>query len=319
LNLPYSLFPIPYSLSPIPYPMTEVIGVDLGGTAIKLGRFTQDGKCLQSLSVPTPQPAYPDATIDTMVYAIEKLAPGMTDISAIGVGTPGPADAVGRVAKIAINLEGWIDIPVATLIQSRTGLPTIVANDGNCAGMGENWLGAGRHYRNSVLLTLGTGVGGAVFINGALFTGHAGSAGELGLITFEPNGHPCKSGNNGSLEQFLSGQAIRRMTGKEPKELGIMAAAGDRDALEFWDNYGRNLGIGLTSIIYMLTPEVAIIGGGISASARYFLPAAKQEIERRVMAVSRPGFKLIEAELGNQAGIAGAAKLAWEMLDRKKS
>jgi glucokinase len=294
--------------------MTEVIGIDLGGTAIKLGRFTEDGRCLESLSVPTPQPAHPDATIDMMLYAIEKLAPDMANISAIGVGTPGPADAAGRVAKIAINLEGWIDIPVATLIQSRTGVPTVVGNDANCAGLGEHWLGAGRNYRNSILLTLGTGVGGAVFLNGKLFTGHAGSAGELGLIAFDPDGYPCKSGNNGSLEQFLSGQAIRRITGKEPKELGILAATGDRSALEFWDNYGRNLGIGLTSIIYILTPEVAIIGGGISASAKYFLPAAKREIDRRVMATSRPKFKLIEAELGNQAGITGAAKLAWELL-----
>ncbi len=298
--------------------MTEVIGIDLGGTAIKLGRFTEDGTCLQSLTVPTPQPAYPDDVIDMMVYAIEKLAPGMANISAIGIGTPGPADITGRVAKIAINLEGWIDIPVATIIQSRTGIPAVVGNDGNCAGMGENWLGAGRNYRNSILLTLGTGVGGAVFINNELFTGHAGSAGELGLISFDPDGHPCNSGNNGSLEQFLSGQAIRRITGKEPKEMGELAAAGDRSALEFWDNYGRNLGIGLTSIIYILTPEVAIIGGGISASAEYFIPAAQREIERRVMETSRPKFKLIPAQLGNQAGITGAAKLAWEMLKRKQ-
>jgi glucokinase len=298
--------------------MSEVIGIDLGGTAIKLGRFTEDGTCLQSLTVPTPQPAYPDETIDTMVYAIEKLAPGMVNISAIGIGTPGPADVAGRVAKIAINLEGWVDIPVATILQSRTGVPAVVGNDGNCAGLGENWLGAGRNYRNSILLTLGTGVGGAIFLNGALFTGHAGSAGELGLITFDPAGHPCNSGNNGSLEQFLSGQAIRRITGKEPAEMGRLAAAGDRSALEFWDNYGRNLGIGLTSILYILTPEVAIIGGGISASAQYFLPAAKQEIDRRVMSTSRPKFQLIAAELGNQAGITGAAKLAWEMLARKQ-
>jgi glucokinase len=298
--------------------MKEVIGIDLGGTAIKLGRFTEDGTCLQSLTVPTPQPAYPDETIDMMLYAIDKLAPSMVNISAIGIGTPGPADVAGRVAKIAINLEGWIDIPVATIIQSRTGIPTIVGNDGNCAGLGENWLGAGRNYRNSILLTLGTGVGGAVFLNGELFTGHAGSAGELGLISFDPDGHPCNSGNNGSLEQFLSGQAIRRITGKEPKEMGELAAAGDRSALEFWDNYGRNLGIGLTSIIYILTPEVAIIGGGISASAKYFIPAAQREIERRVMETSRPKFKLIAAQLGNQAGITGAAKLGWEMLKRKK-
>jgi glucokinase len=249
---------------------------------------------------------------------IDKLAPSLVNISAIGIGTPGPADITGRVAKIAINLEGWIDIPVATIIQARTGIPAVVGNDANCAGLGENWLGAGRNYRNSILLTLGTGVGGAVFINGELFTGHAGSAGELGLISFDPDGHPCKSGNNGSLEQFLSGQAIRRITGKQPQEMGELAADGDRSALEFWDNYGRNLGIGLTSIIYILTPEVAIIGGGISASAKFFIPAAQREIERRVMETSRPKFQLIAAQLGNQAGITGAAKLAWEMLKRKK-
>lgn len=295
----------------------EVIGIDLGGTAIKLGRFTREGAYIQSLTVPTPQPSRPDAVLDMMVYAIEKLVPNLTDISAIGVGTPGPADLAGRVAKIAINLDGWIDIPIATLLQTRTGVPAIVGNDGNCAGLGEQWLGAGRHYRNSVLLTLGTGVGGAVFLDGELFTGHAGSAGELGLITLDATGHACNSGNSGSLEQFLSGNAIRRMTGKEPHELGDLAAAGDAEALGFWENYGRNLGIGLTSILYVLTPEVAIVGGGISASAEYFLPAAEREINTRVMAVSRPGFKLIRAELGNRAGMTGAARLAWSMLDRQ--
>lgn len=298
--------------------MTEVIGIDLGGTATKFGRFLVDGTCTQSLSVPTPHPARPDAVIDTIVYAIEKLAPEPSEIAAIGVGTPGPADVLGRVAQIAINLEGWVDIPVATLLQSRTGIPTIVANDGNCAGMGEKWLGAGKKYRDFVLLTLGTGVGGAVFLNGALFTGRAGSAGELGLITLDAGGHPCNSGNRGSLEQFLSGQAIRRITGKEPKLMGELAAAGDPDALRFWESYGCNLGVGLASIMYVLTPEVAIIGGGISASAKFFLPAAEREIERRVMEVSRPDFKLVAAELGNHAGIAGAAKLAWEMLARKR-
>jgi glucokinase len=294
--------------------MTEVIGIDLGGTAIKLGRFTRAGTCIQSLTVPTPQPSRPDAVIDMIVYAIEKLAPSLTNVMAIGIGTPGPADLAGRVAKIAINLDGWVDIPIASLLKSRTGVPAVVGNDGNCAGLGERWLGAGRHYRNSVLLTLGTGVGGAVFINGELFTGHAGSAGELGLITLDATGHACNSGNNGSLEQFLSGNAIRRMTGQEPHELGELAAAGDPDALGFWESYGRNLGIGLTTMMYILTPEVAIVGGGISANAEYFLPAAIREIDRRVMEVSRPGFKLIRAELGNQAGMTGAAKLAWEML-----
>ncbi len=298
--------------------MTEVIGIDLGGTAIKLGRFMRDGTCTRAVTVPTPQPSRPEAVIDMMVYAIDKLAPDLSEIVGIGVGTPGPSDFAGRVAKIAINLDGWVDIPVATLIQDRLHIPTVVGNDGNCAGLGETWLGAGRNYRNSILLTLGTGVGGAIFIDGELFTGHGGSAGELGLITLDATGHPCKSGNNGSLEQFLSGQSIRRMTGKEPEEMGQLATAGDRDALAFWENYGRNLGIGLTTIIYILTPEAAIVGGGISASAQYFLPAAAAEINRRVMPTSRPKLQLIQAELGNRAGMTGAAKLAWERVGKQE-
>jgi glucokinase len=292
----------------------EVIGIDLGGTTIKLGRFTQDGTCTKSLTVPTPQPSTPEAVLDMMVYAIGQLAPGVKNIVGIGVGTPGPVDAAGRVAKIAINLDGWVDIPIAGLLRLKTGVPVVVGNDANCAALGEAWLGAARHYRHSVLLTLGTGVGGAITIEGKLYTGPYGSAGELGLITLDADGPPCKSGNSGSLEQYLSVPAIRRITGKEPKEMAELADKGDRDALKFWRKYGRNLGIGLTSIIYILTPEAVIIGGGISASAKYFLPEAEREIHKRVMPTSREKLKLIPAELGNNAGMLGAAKIAWEKL-----
>lgn len=291
----------------------EVIGIDLGGTAIKLGRFSKDGKCQQSLTVPTPQPATPEAVIQAMVAAINSLE--ITAVKAIGVGTPGPTDAAGKIAKIAINLVGWNDIPLAELLETKIGLPTILANDANCAGLGEAWLGAGRNFRNLILLTLGTGVGGAIILDGKLFTGHQGAAGELGLITLNPEGPKCNSGNNGSLEQYVSVQAIRRITGLEPLELGELAEKGDRKALEFWQTYGKNLGIGLASLIYVLTPEAIILGGGVSASAQFFLPAAVAEIEQRVLPISRTGLQVLLAELGNQAGMVGAAKLAWQMLD----
>jgi len=291
----------------------EVIGIDLGGTAIKLGRFSEDGKCQQSLTVPTPQPATPEAVIQAMVAAINSLE--ITAVKAIGVGTPGPTDAAGKIAKIAINLVGWNDIPLAELLETKLGLPTTIANDANCAGLGEAWLGAGRNFRNLILLTLGTGVGGAIILDGKLFTGHQGAAGELGLISLNPEGPKCNSGNNGSLEQYVSVQAIRRITGLEPLELGELAEKGDRKALEFWQTYGKNLGVGLASLIYVLTPEAIIIGGGVSASSKFFLPAAIAEIEQRVLPISRTGLQLLLAELGNQAGMVGAAKLAWQMLD----
>lgn len=290
----------------------EVIGIDVGGTAIKLGRFLKDGTCLESLTLVTPQPSTPEAVLEAIVPAVNQLNQHRNCI-ALGVGTPGPADESGRIAKIAINLVGWQDVPLADWLEAKIGLPTIVANDANCAGLGEAWLGAGRKFNNLILLTLGTGVGGAIILDGKLFTGHQGAAGELGLITLNPEGPPCNSGNQGSLEQYVSAQAIRRLRGQEPSQLGKLAQAGDKDALEFWHDYGKLLGAGLASLIYILTPEAVIIGGGVSASAEFFFPGTLAEIERRVMKTSRVNLQLLKAELGNQAGMLGAAKLAWQM------
>ncbi|MBR8836280.1 MAG: ROK family protein [Stigonema ocellatum SAG 48.90 = DSM 106950] len=287
---------------------SDVIGIDLGGTAIKLGRFAPDGTCLQSLTVATPQPATPEVVVAAMVDAIAQMDTQHT--IAIGIGTPGPADAAGRIALLAINLEGWYNIPLADWLEAKTGFPTILANDANCAGLGEAWLGSGRHFQNFILLTLGTGVGGAIILDGKLFVGHLGASGELGLITLNPDGPMCNSGNQGSLEQYVSVTAIRRRTGKEPAELGDLAQAGDEYALTFWQEYGKDLGIGLTSLIYVLTPEAIILGGGVSASSKFFLPSVKAEIEQRVLPTSRIGLQILPAQLGNSAGMIGAAKLA---------
>lgn len=294
--------------------MKQVIGIDLGGTAIKLGRFLPDGNCTEALNIPTPQPATPQAVVAAITSAVSQLN-REKNVLALGVGTPGPADATGRVAKVAVNLSGWRDIPLADWLEEKTNLPTTIANDANCAGLGEAWLGVGRRFSNLILLTLGTGVGGAIILDGKLFTGHRGAAAELGLITLDPKGHPCNSGNRGSLEQHVSVQAIRRTMGKEPSELGALAQAGDREALAFWRDYGRLLGIGLTSLIYVLTPEAVIIGGGVSASSQFFFPAAWEEIEKRVLDTSRVDLQLLTAQLGNQAGMVGAAKLAWQLVE----
>ncbi|MEJ6481805.1 ROK family protein [Nostoc punctiforme UO1] len=294
---------------------SQVIGIDVGGTAIKLGRFTADGTCLQSLTMAAPQPTTPEAVLAVLVDAIAQIDPN-NETFAIGVGTPGPSDAAGRIAKIAINLPGWIDVPLADWLEAKTGKPTAIANDANCALLGEAWLGAGRQFQNLILLTLGTGVGGAIILNGKLFIGHQGAAGELGLISLNPNGPICNSGNQGSLEQYASATAIRRRTLKEPIELGILAQQGEAAALTFWREYGIDLGIGLTSLIYVLTPQAIVIGGGISGSFEFFLPAVKAEIEKRVQPLSRDGLQILPAELGNFAGIVGAARLALQHYSR---
>ena len=290
-----------------------VIGVDLGGTAIKLGRYTATGDCLASLVIDTPQPATPTAVTEAIAAAIQQLDPDRGAI-AIGIGTPGPADAAGRIARVAINLEGWRDVPLADWMEAATGRSTILANDANCAGLGEAWLGAGRQFQDLLVLTLGTGVGGAVILGGELFAGRTGAAGELGLITLNPDGPPCNSGNQGSLEQYTSVQAVRRRTGLEPHQVAAKAAAGDLEAIAFWAAYGRDLGAGLASLIYIFTPEAVVIGGGISAGAQWFFPAMEAEVNRRVLPSSREGLQIVVAELGNQAGMAGAARLAWQRL-----
>ncbi|MFN6559765.1 MAG: ROK family protein [Nostoc sp. ChiSLP01] len=289
----------------------DVIGIDVGGTAIKLGRFTTDGTCLQSLALTAPQPTTPEAVLAVLTDAIAQIDPDNQSV-AIGVGTPGPADAAARIAKIAINLPGWIDVPLADWLETKTGKPTVIGNDANCALLGEAWLGAGRQFQNLILLTLGTGVGGAIMLNGKLFVGHQGAAGELGLISFNPDGPMCNSGNQGSLEQYASATAIRRRTLKEPIELGILAEQGDIQALNFWQEYGSCLGVGLTTLVYVLTPEAIVIGGGISGSFEFFFPAVKAEIEKRVQPLSRDGLQILPAQLGKFAGMVGAAKLAWQ-------
>ncbi|MGB3312030.1 MAG: ROK family protein [Nodosilinea sp.] len=289
----------------------RVIGVDLGGSAIKLGRFTQAGACLTDLSVPTPQPSTPEAVIAAMAAAIATLDPNHEAV-AIGVGTPGPADAAGRIARVAINLAGWHDVPIADWLEAATGRSVVVANDANCAGLGEAWLGAGRAFKDVLTLTLGTGVGGAIILGGQLFVGRQGTAGELGLITLNPDGPPCNSGNQGSLEQHCSVQAIRRETGLTPAALYDKAKAGDQAAIAFWQTYGRWLGAGIASLVYVLTPEAVIIGGGISAAAELFLPTVLGELETRVLPSSREGMQVLVAELGNQAGMVGAARLAFQ-------
>ncbi|AUC61911.1 glucokinase Glk [Cyanobacterium sp. HL-69] len=291
----------------------EVIGVDLGGTAIKFGRFLVDGTCLESFSVATPQPATPEDVINAIALTVNRINQNK-NIVALGIGMPGATDVKGRIAKVAINLSGWHDVPLADELEKKTGLKTILCNDANCAGLGEAWLGAGKNYQNLILLTIGTGVGGAVILHGKLFIGHNGAGGELGLVTFNPHGHPCNSGNTGSFEQHASATAIYRDTGKKPSEWGELAKKNDPSALKFWEDYGKIIGTGLATYIYIFTPEAILIGGGVSASAEYFLPSAWEEVEKRVLPSSREGLKLMVAKLGNDAGMVGAAKLAWELI-----
>ena len=293
--------------------MAQLIGVDLGGTAIKLGRFSLDGELLAELEVPTPQPPMPGAVVIAIVEAVQQLDPERL-ASCVGLGLPGPMDAAGRVARVCINLPGWEQVPLAEWLEPQLQRRVTLANDGNCAVVGEAWQGAAKGYQDVLLLTLGTGVGGGVLLGGRLFTGHGGAAAEPGLICIDPEGPPCNSGNRGSLEQFCSIGALARQSSLTPHELCQQADAGDPEALAIWQRYGRHLGVGLSSLIYVLTPELVLIGGGLSAASHHFLPSALDEVEHRVQRESRQGLEIRRCALGNGAGRLGAARLALDRL-----
>lgn len=292
---------------------SQLIGVDVGGTAIKLARYDNQGGLLADAELATPRPAVPGAVTMAIVEAVRQLDPQRL-APLLGVGLPGPMDAAARLSRVAINLVGWENVPLADWLEPQLERRVTLANDANCALVGEAWHGAARGHRDVVLLTLGTGVGGAVLLNGALFTGRGGAAGELGLIGLDPDGPPCNSGNRGSLEQHCSIAGLARLDPRDPRELSRLAAAGDPGAQAVWQAYGRLLGIGLSSLLYVLTPELVLLGGGLSAASDHFLPALWAEVRQRVRPENREDLVIRRCALGNGAGRLGAARLAQERL-----
>jgi len=291
----------------------KYIGVDIGGSSIKLGLFNIEGLLLAATTQPTPQPPMPGAVTIAICEAIEFLDP-TNQAEFVGISVPGPIDSFGRIARISINLPGWIDVPLADWLEPRLKRKVILGNDGNCALIGEAWQGAAVGYQDVILLTLGTGVGGGVMIGGQIFTGRNGAASEPGLISIDLNGFECNSGNSGSLEQFGSLKGLKRLSDCEPIELNYRASIGRVDAIKVWEKYGQQLGVGISSLIYLFTPQLVVLGGGLSSSASYFLPSIRKEVNRRVQYLSREGLLIRAASLGNGAGRLGAAKLAIKCL-----
>ena len=291
----------------------QLIGVDLGGTAIKLARFDLAGELLAELELATPQPAVPGAVTMAIANAISQLDPDRL-ADRVGIGHPGPADRSARVAKLAINLPGWRDVPLAAWLEPLLMRQVTCANDANCAAIAELERGAARGASDVLLLTLGTGVGGALLLGGRLFTGTHGAASEPGLIGIDPEGPACNSGNRGSLESFCSLRGLARLSPLAPLVLCRQADAGETTALAVWERYGQLLGIGVSSLLYVITPELVLLGGGISGASHHFLPALWREVEQRVLAVRRQQLEIRRGQLGNGAGRLGAALLARDRL-----
>ena len=315
--------------------MKQSIGIDLGGTDIKAGLVSATGELSCQVVLPTHVDAGPKAVASRIAEATrEVLAKAdeqrTTDIIGIGLGAPGLIIAETGVVHFSPNFPGWTDIPLVDDVKKALGiqsLPVFMDNDVNAMTLGELRHGAGVGYQSIVALTLGTGVGGGVVIDGQVYHGSRNTAGELGHTVVEPNGRYCGCGNQGCLEAYAGAKNIVERTQEKiaagsntkltseltPKRIAAAAHAGDSLAVEIFAETGVYIGIALTSIAHVLNPEVAIIGGGIAEAGESLLfEPIRNEFTRRAMDI--PGMmKVVPATLGNRAGIVGAAMLAFSM------
>jgi len=280
------------------------IGVDLGGTNLRIAAVDEQGKLVEKVTLGTKVSLGRDRVIDDMCDAIQRMSEKFKDsapLFGIGIGVPGIIDMQTGLLRESPNLPGWADYPVRAEIERRLKTIVILENDANVAALGEKWLGAAKDYSDVAMLTLGTGVGGGLVLGGKIWQGANGMAGELGHTTVEPNGHPCGCGNRGCLEQYASATAVVRMAreaianngasplaqaaGSDPefsaKSIYNLAIQGDEDARRIFRYVGRCLGIVLSSLVNSLNLPIYVIGGGVSSAWEAFSPAIFEELRLR--------------------------------------
>jgi glucokinase len=297
---------------------TRHIGLDLGGTNLKwvvVERAGDDWTTIDRGQVPTDRGGPP-----TIVPQLGEVARGAIaaagGAATVGVGLPGLYLPDGN-ALFLPNVPGeWAGIPVAGPVAAATGLPASLINDARAFGLAELRLGAGRGARTMVGLTLGTGVGGCICIDGRLFIGHHDTGGELGHTTIEPDGPWCTCGNRGCIEAFARADQVARLCGTPTAEEAMeRAAAGDPAAIAGFAEVGRYLGIAISNFIIALTPDAVILGGGVSAAGELLLTPIRAEVRRRVRVTDLDRIRFAVAELGTWAGAIGAAVHAAEQLE----
>ena len=300
---------------------SSTIGLDVGGTKILAGIVDQDGTVVELRAAETPgRQNLPRVVEDTMVKVVGELRSGR-EIRAIGVGAAGFVSRDGTV-RFAPHVS-WRDEPLQRRLEERLGLPVVVDNDANVTAQAELAIGAARGARDAVCITLGTGIGGAVVMDGEVRRGAGGLAGEFGHMQVVPAGRPCPCGQNGCWEQYCSGTALRRAAreygapaGTEGAGVTAAAEAGTDWALKAFQDVGTWLGVGVAGLCSALDPEVVVVGGGLSAAGDALLAPARAALARKLPGREyRPMPRLVQAACGPQAGMIGAALLARETFD----
>ena len=304
-------------------------GIDVGGTTVKMGLFTTEGELLDKWEIPTRKEDGGAYILNDVAASVEaKLAEkniAKEDVAGAGIGVPGPTLDTGYVS-ICVNL-GWKDKNPANELSELLSIPVKAGNDANVAALGEMWKGGGEGYLDVVLLTLGTGVGGGIIINGEIAPSHRGVGGELGHITVNPDEEAtCNCGNHGCLEQNASATGVVRIAKKllaaskeesslrtletvTAKDVFDAAKAGDHLAVEAVEVLGKYLGLVVANVALTVDPDVFVIGGGVSKAGQVLIDVITKYYHKFAKIIGDNKAKVVLAKLGNDAGIYGAARM----------
>lgn len=305
------------------------LGIDFGGTSVKIGVVRGDEVIGEIVRIPTRKHNGPDALIGAIVEEIVQLRETYPKIAAIGIGVPGAVDFENGVTYNLTNVPGWANVPLRDIVSEKTELPTILENDANCAAYAEFRCGVGQGYRNVVVVTLGTGVGGGLILNGELYRGSQFAAGEIGQMSIDYDGVEGPYGNWGALERYVGHQqiteiAVRRFreAGREiredncsPEALAKAAYSGDEIAHQVWSVVARYLGSSLASVVYLLNPDAIIVGGGVSYAGDVLFDPLKERVHSMLSEEFSEQLHIVHARFGNTAGIIGSGALAAELVD----
>ena len=311
-------------------PKEYVLAGDVGGTNLRIAAVGADGSVIHQESVATPT----TRVASDVVTAISRVAESCIANCEIGGRPPAFGLAMATLVNShegkslsSPNLPELKGLSVAAAISERVGLKVLLENDATAAAIGEHWLGSSREVNNSIFVTLGTGVGGGLILDGRVYRGTDGTAGEIGHICVEPEGHRCGCGSRGCVEQYASATAISRIAGElaeaagqpssrlgkqgiSSKDVYDAAKAGDSIGIETFRIMGRYLGIALAGLVDVLNPELIVIGGGAAAGWDLFIDPVRTEIAERAFGPPAKSVKLVRASLGDSAGILGAARVA---------
>ena len=300
------------------------IGIDFGGTTIKFA-LVEDGKIIQRGEViDTLHSGDSSAIEEALLGRIEQLRALRPDTVAIGVGLPGIIDSVNGIVHRLSNVPGWNDIPLRDLLHRRTGLYAAIENDAKCMAYAEWKYGAARNGKNVVCVTLGTGVGGGIILDGRLYRGSFLGAGEIGQMSIDYQGLPGTYGNLGAIEKYVGnhqiaerGQRLYESAGRlvsleqcTPAVLEAAAHAGDPVARQLWAEIGREIGVALANVVWLLNPDTIVLGGGVAKAGDLLFEPIRRTIQSTTMPTFYENLKILPAALGNDAGIIGSASVA---------